>query len=63
VIPSSMDGDIPASRAPVHETLRFALPARARGAKFDDILVMIKPDESRSLAGAQVGIQDFVLEP
>jgi len=63
VIPSSKILDISASRPPVQEALTFLLPVSARGAKFDDIRVMIKPDEYRSLASAQVAIQDFVLEP
>jgi hypothetical protein len=39
------------------------MPAAARGSRFDEIQVVIKPSFERELAGSKVAIQNFVLIP
>jgi hypothetical protein len=39
------------------------MPAKARGRRFDEITVVIKPSSERALAGAKIAIQNFVLVP
>lgn len=63
VLPSSTVSPMPLHRAPVDDRATFPLPAAARGRPFDEITVRIKPEHSRSLAGASVSIQDFVFQP
>jgi hypothetical protein len=63
VLRSSTVSPMPLNRPPVDEKLTFQLPRTARGRTFNEITVRIKPEISRSLAGAQVGIKDFVLQP
>jgi hypothetical protein len=60
---SSTVSPMPLKRPPVDDHLTFRLPTAARGRTFDEITVRIKPDRSRSLAGTQVAIKDFVLTP
>ncbi len=63
VLPSSAISPMPLKRAPVEDKVIFRLPHAVRGKTFNEITVRIKPEVSRSLAGAQVGIKDFVLQP
>jgi hypothetical protein len=62
-IPSSQLRHVPLNRPPVPESLRFQMPATARGKHFDEITVVIKPSSERALAGARIAIQNFVLIP
>jgi hypothetical protein len=62
-IPSSETQHIALNRPPVPESLRFRMPAKARGRRFDEITVVIKPSSERALAGAKIAIQNFVLVP
>jgi hypothetical protein len=62
-IPSSQLQHIPLNRPPVPESLRFQIPAVARGKRFDEITVIIKPSSDRALAGSKIAIQNFVLIP
>jgi hypothetical protein len=62
-IPSSQLQHIPLNRPPVPESLRFQIPATARGRRFDEITVVIKPSSERALAGSKIAIQNFVLIP
>lgn len=62
-IPSSQVQHIPLNRPPVPESLRFQMPATARGRRFDEITVIIKPSSERALAGSKIAIQNFVLIP
>lgn len=63
VLASSTVSPMPLKRAPVDDKVVFQLPRAARGKTFNEITVRIKPEASRSMAGAQVGIKDFVLQP
>jgi len=63
VLPSSAVSPMPLHRAPVEEALTFKVPAEARGKTFNEIAVRITPERGRSLAGAQVAIENFVLQP
>jgi hypothetical protein len=62
-IPSSQLQHIALDRPPVHESLRFQMPAKAHGRRFDEITVVIKPSSDRALAGSKIAIQNFVLVP
>ena len=62
-IPSSQLKHIPLNRPPVHESLRFQMPAAARGRHFDEITIVIQPSSGRALAGSKIAIQNFVLVP
>jgi hypothetical protein len=62
-IPSSQLQHIALNRPPVPESLRFQMPAKARGRRFDEITVVIKPSADRALAGSKIAIQNFVLVP
>ncbi len=63
VLPTSTVSPMPLNRPPVDDRVTFQLPRAARGKTFNEITVRIKPEISRRLAGAQVGIKDFVLVP
>ena len=63
VLPSSTVSPMPLNRLPVDDKVTFQLPRAAHGKTFNEITVRIKPEISRTLAGAQVGIKDFVLVP
>jgi hypothetical protein len=63
ILRSSTVSPMPLKRAPVDESLIFPLPASARGRAFNEITVRLKPERTRSLAGAQVAVKDFKLEP
>ena len=62
-IPSSQLQHIALNRPPVPESLRFQMPAKAHGRRFDEITVVIKPSSERALAGSKIAIQNFVLLP
>jgi hypothetical protein len=62
-IPSSQLQQIALNRPPVPESLRFQMPAKAHGRRFDEITVVIKPSSDRALAGSKIAIQNFVLVP
>lgn len=62
-IPSSQPKHISINRPPVPESLRFQMPATARGRRFDEITVVIKPSSDRALAGSKIAIKNFVLIP
>src|ERR1700722_20362517 len=62
-IPSSQLQHIALNRPPIPESLRFQMPAKARGRRFDEITVVIKPSSDRGLAGSKIAIQNFVLLP
>jgi hypothetical protein len=63
VLATSAVSPMPLQRVAVDDTLTFRLPRSARGATFNEITVRIKPSRERSLAGAQVAVKDFVLQP
>ncbi len=63
VLPTSTVSPMPLTRPAVDDHVTFQLPQGARGGKFDEITVRIKPEGSRALAGAHVAIKDFVLQP
>jgi hypothetical protein len=63
VLPTSTVSPMPLHRPPVDDTLTFKVPRTAHGATFNEITVRIMPEGSRSLAGAQIAIKDFVLQP
>jgi hypothetical protein len=63
VLATSTVSPMPLQRPPVDDTVTFRLPRGARGATFNEITVRIKPSRERSLAGAQVAIRDFALQP
>jgi hypothetical protein len=62
-IPSSQLQHISLNRPAVPESLRFQMPATARGRRFDEITVVIKPSSERAFAGSKIAIQNFVLLP
>jgi len=62
-IPSSQLQQIALNRPPVPESLRFQMPAKAHGRRFDEITVIVKPSSDRALAGSKIAIQNFVLVP
>jgi hypothetical protein len=63
VLQSSTVSPMPLHRAPVSDKVIFQIPHVAAGRVFNEVTVRIKPDFKRSLAGAQVAIRDFVLQP
>jgi hypothetical protein len=63
VLRSSTVSPMPLKRAPVDDSVTFPLPASVRGRAFNEITVRLKPERTRSLAGAQVAVKDFKLEP
>jgi hypothetical protein len=63
VLATSTVSPMPLKRPPVEDKVTFAIPRAARGRGFDEITVRIKPERLRSMAGTQVAIKDFVLQP
>jgi hypothetical protein len=55
-IPSSQLQHIALNRPPVPESLRFQMPAKAHGRRFDEITVVIKPSADRVLAASKISI-------
>jgi hypothetical protein len=62
-IPSSEFTQIPAGRAPVKETLRFAIPRTMTLKRFDEMTVRFRPSADRARVGAKVSIDSFELVP
>jgi hypothetical protein len=62
-IPSSEFAQIPAGRAPVKETLRFAIPRTMTLKRFDEMTVRFRPSADRARVGARVSIDSFELVP
>ena len=62
-LPSSEVSPMPLHRAPVEDTLTFAIPRSLRGKAFNEITVRIKPEIERARKGPKVAIESFVLEP
>jgi hypothetical protein len=62
-IPSSELHHIPLNRPPVPESLRFQIPPAARGRRFDEITVILKPAWERNRGGSKITIENFVLLP
>jgi hypothetical protein len=62
---SSEATQIGLTRAPVEETVRFAIPnvKAGRARSFDEITVFFMPDRVRALAGAKVNVRSFKLVP
>jgi hypothetical protein len=63
VVVSSEPGHFSLNRRPVDEILRFTFPAHSRFRQFNEITVLYLPARERSLGGAQIAIQQFVLIP
>jgi hypothetical protein len=63
VVASSEPGHVSLNRRPVNESLRFAIPVHPRIREFNEITVLFLPARERSLGGAQIAIQHFVLIP
>jgi hypothetical protein len=63
VLRSSTITPMPLKRPPLDDSVTFPIPAVAHGRTFNEVIVRIKPDRTRSLAGAQVAIRDLALEP
>jgi hypothetical protein len=63
LLASSEVSPMPLNRPPVDDKLTFQIPKSAGRRTFDEITVRVIPERSRSLAGAQVAIKDFVLQP
>jgi hypothetical protein len=49
--------------APVHETLRFAIPAHSSLKKFDELTLVVMSDPLRLDMGARIAIAQFELQP
>jgi hypothetical protein len=47
----------------VEETLSYPVPASTRGRRFNEITVVFQQSQERSLVGARVAVEQFVLEP
>jgi len=60
---SSEPGEFSLNRPPVEETLRYAIPADASLARFNEIEVVFLPAAERSLGGVQIAIREFRLLP
>jgi hypothetical protein len=52
-----------AGSAPDEETLAFAVPASGRIRRFDEITVMMLPDEGHQMVGPRIAIEQFELLP
>jgi hypothetical protein len=62
VLASSTVSPMPLHRAPVPETLEFQIPRGAKGMKFDEITVKVKPEGLRSLGAPEVAIESFAFQ-
>ena len=62
VLASSTVSPMPLHRGPVPETLEFQIPRGAKGMKFDEITVRVKPEMGSSLAAPEVGIESFAFQ-
>ena len=63
LVASSARPEIGGNPRPVKETLSFPFPAHSQMKRFDEITVIFKPSQERSLVGAQTAIRQFVLVP
>ena len=63
LVASSARLEIGGNPRPVEETLSFPFPAHSQMKRFDEITVIFKPSQERSLVGAQTAIRQFVLVP
>ena len=59
VLPSSAVSPMPLHRAPVEESLVFEIPREAKGKRFDEITVRLRPERDRSLGAPEVAIESF----
>lgn len=59
---SSAVSPMPLKRAPVHETLTFEIPRAAKGRRFDEMTVKVKPEMERALAAPELGIESFAFQ-
>ena len=62
-IESSLPSFFSYKLAPAFETLRFAIPPTASLRKFDEITVMLLPEEEHSMIGPKIAISQFELQP
>jgi hypothetical protein len=62
VLVSSTVSPMPLHRGPVGETLEFQIPRGAKGRKFGEITVRVKPENSRAPAAPEVGIESFAFQ-
>jgi hypothetical protein len=62
VLPSSTVSPMPLHRAPVKETLVFAIPRGAKSRSFDEMTVKVIPEGDRSLAAPEVAIKSFAFQ-
>jgi hypothetical protein len=62
-IVSSKAAQIPLSRPPVEEVLRFPIPRPTTIHRFDEITIVFLPAKERARGGAKVSIQSFTLIP
>ncbi len=60
---STLTGNFSVKAAPVMETLRFALPRDAFLRKFDEIRVLVLPDEAHSFVAPKIAVNQFKLLP
>jgi hypothetical protein len=62
VLVSSTVSPMPLHRGPVEETLEFQIPRGAKGKRFGEITVRVKPESSRAPAAPEVGIESFAFQ-
>jgi hypothetical protein len=62
-IVSSKTAQIPLSRPPVEEVLRFPIPRPTTIHRFDEITIVFRSAKERARGGAKVSIQSFTLIP
>jgi hypothetical protein len=62
-IVSSKTAQIPLSRPPVEEVLRFPIPRPTTIHRFDEITIVFLSAKERARGGAKVSIQSFTLIP
>ena len=62
-IVSSEPGHFAEKAVPAFETLRFAVPARARIRAFNEITVVLIPDAAHRKVGPKIAIQQFAFVP
>ena len=62
LLASSTVSPMPLHRAPVQETVVFEIPRGAKGKKFDEITVKVRPESSRALGAPEVAIESFAFQ-
>jgi len=60
---SSQPGHFVEKESPVFETLRFAVPARARIRAFNEITVVVMPDAGHAKVGPRIAVRQFEFVP